>query len=285
MKKRKFNIQEILISVNNPKIRQKMKLLIVNRKFLKDIVSFKKRWNSLIRKYNSIIRATNKKFPPKLLLEYIEGKKQMSDATIRAYFSPLHRAGDLIMNSDIDNEILNITKKYKLFPLYLWRLEIKFFIFNGFFGPSGGYVLSDYKLFRNEGLPLDTNFGVRIVKNPETGETEILLHIYDDTTEQDIKKYWKYINQYQKTLRNLRGKKRYYPLKNLDKIKKLFKEDKKKSITYTNPIEVKIVKEKNTDLKKIYKIYENIPFKKDAEYKAINRLKQMRHQYKKRMRD
>jgi len=108
------------------------------------------------------------------------------------------------------------------------------------------------------------------------------MQIFENTCLRDLEKNWQVVLEQQKKLKELKNiKKRFYPFKNLPIAKKLIETDKKKQAIYYEPVSGKPIK--ITDIDKALEIYPDIPLSKREELKAGNRLKQIRHQYKKKM--
>jgi hypothetical protein len=132
-----------------------------------------------------------------------------------------------------------------------------------------------YQIKRNENKYLDllngANFTMFVKEEKTTKELELFIQIFENTSLDDIKKYWKSILKYQKILKeNKKIGKRYYPLKKLGEAKEIFDLDKRKGMS---------------DWEKQEEIYGEVG---DLNFGAIeckrkNKLKQIRHQYKKRL--
>ena len=122
-----------------------------------------------------------------------------------------------------------------------------------------------------------------IETNPATGEKKLVVEFLPNTTlKQDFGKHWKIIDKIQKLLRREKGIKRFHPVKNQEIAEKVAELDKQKTETYFDPLSKQLIGTKMTDVAKALKVYDDVPFGKKEELKAGNRIKQIRHQQKKR---
>ena len=283
-------MQGWLSEAKDPKIEQTIRLLKINKKFLKDIDVLRKKWSSFIIEH----RAPIDKFAIELVKMALRGflnkkekpfnpneeeKKNLSD------FGKLAEQ-NLFTNAKLNQDVLNLCKQHKLYPISLWRDKIIIFIVTNDFSFSNklaGKGLAEYSSSEEiSQIPEDMNFSPKIEKNKDTKEQELFIQIYETTSLQDIKKYWHTVKHYQDKLKKAKKiGKRYYPKKSLETAEKLFPLDKTtKSEKYYEPTLDKWINEKITDQKKALAIYGNNLSNKKEEQKAKNTIKQIRHRYK-----
>lgn len=266
----KFNewIEEEWIKRTNPKIAQKVKLLRLNENFNKDIWLLRKRWRSLIKR-NNILRREQDKIFKKIIKKYQTTDLELKKEDKEIQWRIARKRVKLIQTPAFLNDLLNLAKKYKLYPLDFWVDSLMNVIFyNFFFIDPLRLDIQEYEFPRISCLPSDANFEIRLLKHPSTGEPELLIKLFDDCSWRDIKKYWNYISDRLKKLREIKGiKKRYYPLKNLEIAKKLFELDKEERSDWIKQ-------------EKIYGEAGDLDFGK-IEWKRKNKIKQIRYRYKK----
>ena len=126
--------------------------------------------------------------------------------------------------------------------------------------------------------PQDLNFVPYIKTNPATGEKTLSMDFTDNTTyKADLKKGWNIIEKVKKLMRKEKGVKQFYPIKSLPVVEKL-----QKITENTVSDEVEDQDLKMNDIDRALEIFPDIPFNADAEIKAGNRLRQLKHQHKKR---
>ena len=71
-------------------------------------------------------------------------------------------------------------------------------------------------------LPRDLNFGIKIENNKVTKEPELFVQIFENTSLRDLENNWHIVAKQQKKLKEQKGiGKKFYPLKNLDKAKRI----------------------------------------------------------------
>ncbi|MDD5146055.1 MAG: hypothetical protein PHF44_04410 [Candidatus Pacebacteria bacterium] len=287
----------------SPKIKQKMELLELNKGFLKNISNLKKKHKKLVREYNlylkkiwfkldkiwantgiwNKIKTGNFKLADCANLITPKDKKIFNSLEIKAY-KPFE-------DKEFNKDAIGLCKKYKLYPANLWRHSLILYIATGHFTPLSYWLKTGLDKFMTKEekknilkLPPKLNFAVKIETNKETKEPELFVQIFENTSLRDLDKNWQIVFEQQKKLKELKNiKKRFYPFKNLSIMEKLIKIDKKKKEIYYEPVSGKSIKIKMTDINKALKIYPNIPFNRKEELKAGNRLKQIRHQYKKKI--
>jgi len=230
-------MQGWLSESKNPKTEQIIRLLKINKKFLKDTAVLRKKWCSFIKKYKTPINKMvtglfetayqgylNKKKPSSL-------SKEIKKNLVR--FEKLIKK-DLFSNTKFNQDILDLCRKYKLYPISLWYYGVTLFIIpNNFFPLNqwGGMELVEYSSSEEiSQIPKDMNFDLKIRKNKNTKEPELSIQVYETTSLGDIKKYWHTVKRYQNKLKKVKKMdKRYYPKKDLEIAEKLFILDKTKS--------------------------------------------------------
>jgi len=269
----------------SPKIKQKMELLELNKDFLKDISGLKKKHKKLVQEYKNylkkIYRILDKKENLKLS-DFTQKEKKTITSLAKKAYKPLE-------NKELNKDTIGLSKKYKLYPANLWRHSLILYIATGHFTPLSYWLKTGLDKFMTKEekknifkLPPNLNFAVKIELNKETKEPELFMQIFENTCLRDLEKNWQVVLEQQKKLKELKNiKKRFYPFKNLPIAKKLIETDKKKQAIYYEPVSGKPIK--ITDIDKALEIYPDIPLSKREELKAGNRLKQIRHQYKKKM--
>ena len=284
--KDKKGMEKWLLESENPKTKQKIELLKNNQKFLSDIDILKDKWNDLLKKHIILINNVEKTFSA--IMERAYSKKEVPPKISKDELKNLSSwgkifNGELFTNTKFSKDIFNLCEKYKLYPIDTWQYSLLFFILmNDFEQPNiwAGLnllpILSPKELLQ---LPKNMNFDIEIRDNEKTKEQELFIHIFESTSWRDLKEHWKIINDLQKQLKKEKGiGKRYYPRKNLKIEKKLTELDKLKDKKYYEPTLDKWVNEKITDQKKALEIYDDNLME---EGKAKNRIKQIRHRYKK----
>ena len=231
-------MQGWLSEAKDPKIEQTIRLLKINKKFLKDIAVLRKKWSSFIIEHRAPIDKfaieivkmalrgfSNKKEKPFIPNE--EEKKNLFD------FGKLAEQ-NLFTNAKLNQDVLNLCKQHKLYPISLWRDKIIIFVVTNDFSFSnklaGKGLVKDSSSEETSQIPEDMNFSLKIKKNKDTKEKELFVQIYETTSLQDIKKYWHTVKHYKDKLkREKKIDKNYYPKKNLEIAEKLFPLDKIKS--------------------------------------------------------
>lgn len=270
------SFEDFLSMSISPKIKQKMDLLSVNKKFLQQTSFLRKKWAPLIKEFNLTMNQMGSLLMKTEVAEDKSGLLPPSPETIKKAknFRLEEKFNAVLANKDFDSDLIGLAKKNKLYPLESWKESIKYFILMKFFIPVPYFLtttLMDTSLqdpkFK---MPAGLNFEPIIKKNQKTEELEQLIKIFPDTSLSDIKKNWKIIKDTQNKLKENKGikEKHFYPLKNIEiaeKIKKLKKEGK-------------------SDWEIQEDIFGEIPGLDfgPKETKRKNQIKQLTHQYKKR---
>ena len=274
-------IQEWLRGKSNPKIIQELEVLEMNEDFLKDISILRKKWANIIKDYLFYL----KKFTEKGLkiladagaLDKLRAgsseppidpctskdKKELKSLQLKAY-KPLE-------NEIFIKDLIDLCKKYKVFPVSIWYRSIQLYVVYGQFLPTDkwfGVGLSNYA--SNEEIltmPKDLNFAIKIEENKETSEPELFIQIFENTSLGDIEKNWNFIVKQKDKLKKVKDiKKNYYPLKNLERNKKIRELDKQGKSDWEIQEE-------------IFGEITDVDFGK-IENKRKNLIKQTRHKYK-----
>lgn len=275
---------EILRENISPKIKQKMELLELNPSFLKDISNLQNKYKKIAQEYNIYLKKIWLKYDKIMANAGIWEKIKNGDfkytlsptpKDLKRFNSLGKKAYKPLTDKNFNKDIMNLCKKYKIYPIDYWRNTLQVFIAIGNFAPPSfwfktgieNYMTKDEKknIFK---LPPKLNFGIKIEDNKETNEPELFVQIFENTSLRDLEKNWQIIFEQQKKLKEIKGiKKHYYPLKNLEKA-----------------IKIKELKEQR---KSDWEIQEevfgeniNLNFGK-IENKRKNIVKQIRHQYKK----
>jgi len=123
-----------------------------------------------------------------------------------------------LFNGKIWEDALTISKNFKLYPSDEWSSVITFLIFDNDKAKS----FLD-KCYFTDPMLLSGIKNCSIVKRLHdlTGESELMIKIYPDTSLDDIKISWKAISKEQALLRGEHKKKRWYPLRNIEIAKKI----------------------------------------------------------------
>ena len=230
-------MQGWLSESKNPKTDQTIRLLKINKKFLKDITILRKKWHDFIEKYKTPI---DKMVTGLLEIAYQGYLNKKKPSGLREKVKKhLFRFGeltkkDLFTNTKFNQDVLDLCRKYKLYPMSLWYYGVTLFIVTNNFFPLnqwGGMELVEYSSSEEVSqIPKDMNFDPKIRKNKRTKEQELFIQIYETTSLQDIKKYWHTVKYYKDKLKkNKKIDKNYYPKKSLEIAEKLFPLDKIKS--------------------------------------------------------
>ncbi|MCX6720202.1 MAG: hypothetical protein NTW11_00050 [Candidatus Staskawiczbacteria bacterium] len=273
--------------------------------FQKDVSGLRKKWDSIIKKANihfaeaqeTIVKFTfNKITLPKIekvedadpvfadLANRMKNLTQKEQKQIAVHYEKYLLT---LANRDLTNDIIEICKKHRLSPIDIWLPQIRTYAVLGQLNPPDFFLtagLSGY-LSKDEIIhaPQDLNFIPKIETNSATGEKKLVVEFLPNTTlKQDFGKHWKIIDKIQKLLRIEKGIKRFHPVKNQEIAEKVAELDKQKTETYFDPLSKKPIETKMTDIDKALKVYDDVPFGKKEELKAGNRIKQIRHQQKKR---
>ena len=223
----------------NPRILQDWNILRLNQNFIKDIEQLKKKWKDPLekdrisgKKIHSFFKNNckrNKIDKPNIydFMKTIVGKKESSD-----FHRVFKKSIKFYFNKKLDNDLLKIAKKYKLYPLAFWINILRpFFFSNYFLNPfliGKEFIRKGEVIFQSSGDRLET----KIINDKKTGEKRLSLVLFDDCSLVDIKSHWNYISYKLKEIRKekIKGKKRYYP-RNLDTAKTLVDLDRRKGLS------------------------------------------------------
>ncbi len=300
-KKLEEQVEELFMLNSHKTTKQKIRLLKLNKNFQKDIFDLRVKHKKIIKEFlfnskelikelvnnlfdrNLVSQLKNAKdvkmaWEPMSVAMKKKPKQKIKNRCNNIATRILKTSEDKLFNEDI----IAICNKYKLYPIENWCLPIISYSAFNHIPPSDlllGKELEGY-LPREEiiKLPQNMNFSPKIIINKITGEKELYIKLFDNTTlKSDLKKNWHIIEKLQKTLRNEKGIKRYYALKNLPIMEKLSGKNNK---IYDPVLDREI---KKTDIDIALETYQDIPFNKKEEKKAGNRIKQIRHQQKKRL--
>jgi len=284
----KKEIEKDFLEKSNPKIKQKIELLKLNKRFLKDVDILRKKWADLIDKYHFL----GKEWVGRVIKLQDKYKIQkpteffnlITEKEKNGLWSLKQQELNVLKNDKLERDFIELAEKYKLYPTNLWKFLMEFYVIDYWFLPFVKFLgletepYSSYENFLH--LPNNLNFAIKIKNNKETKEPELFIQVFEDTSSEDIKKNWKVIKECQNKLREIKGiKKRYYPLKNLEIARKLAELDKK---DYFDNVLVEDKKVKVNDITKAEEIYGELPLNKKKEQRAKNKIKQIRHQYKER---
>lgn len=278
--------EDILLKNTNPKIKQKIDILRVNPTFRKDTRALRKKWGVLLKNLNFLehemdrllMKAEVNKNKDGFTLSPPEGIDKTKINKIGKEFN------EVFMNKDFDQDAINLAEKNKLSPIKYWKEIIKLYILENFLAPIDylfktgliGQVPNNEVFKASKNL----NFAPKLEKNEETGELELFIQIFENTTTRDIKSNWKMVNDYQKEFRKTKNTKRSYSLKNIEIANKIINR-KKKIIKYYEPTTDKQVKIKETDSTLATEIYGDMSEKEEK--KAKNKIKQIRYQHRKKL--
>lgn len=274
---KKEEIENLFLEGVSPKISKKIQLLRINKNFLRDVNILREKWTGLIDEYNLGFKKITEKLS-KIWRKYkVKGSPLSHPLTKKEKdkFSFLARQTyEVLKNKDFNKDATSLAKKHTLYPTNLWRHPLILFIVTKKFFPVSYWLkigLENHFPTKEIIAPLeDLNFAIEIRNNKETNEPELFIQIFENTILRDLKKNWKLITKCQKKLKKLKGiKKRDYILKNLKIAKKLNELDKKEKSDWIKQ-------------EKIYGEIKGLDFGKE-EKKRKNRIKQIRHRYKKRI--
>jgi len=297
--------EEILRQKSHKTIQQTLRSLESNEFFQKDVFELRDKWSGIIQKakiHHDEAGAILAKFTfdkvtlPKiekeedvlpLIAELEKRAKNLTDQEKKEWAVPMEKYLLTLANRNFTNDIIAVCQKYTLSPIDIWLPQIRTYVVLNELNPPDFFLtagLSDY-LSKDEIIhaPQDLNFIPKVETNPATGEKELSVRFLPNTTlKQDLGKHWKIIDKIQKLLRIEKGIKRFHPVKNQEIAEKVAELDKQKTEAYFDPLSQKPIETKMTDIYKALKVYDDVPFGKKEELKAGNRIKQIRHQQKKR---
>ncbi len=134
-------------------------------------------------------------------------------------------------------------------------------------------LIKDSQKQITEATSMKNRFDILLSINKTTKEKELLLQIFKNTRRDDIVNNWKVVNQHQ-----TKGKK-FHPLKNIEIAEKILNREKKEIDDY-DPDTDETKKTKETDHAIADELFSNdINFANEK--KLVNRIKKIRHQFKK----
>ncbi len=299
--------EEILRQKSHKTTQLTLRSLESNEFFQKDVFELRDKWSGIIRKakihYDEANEIMVKFTLDKITLPKIEKPEDvnpvfaelekrannLTDKEKKELAAPMEKYLLTLANRDFTNDIIAVCQKYKsLSPIDIWLPQIRTYVVLNQLNPPDFFLtagLSGY-LSKDEIIhaPQDLNFIPKVEANPATGENELSVRFLPNTTlKQDFGKHWKIIDKIQKLLRIEKGIKRFHPVKNQEIAEKVAELDKQKTETYFDPLSKKPIETKMTDIDKALKVYDDVPFGKKEELRAGNRIKQIRHQQKKRL--
>jgi len=225
----------------SPKIKQKMELLELNPEFLKDVSNLQRKYKKTAQEYNIYLKKIWLKYDKIMANAGIWNKiktgsfKPTNCANLitpkdkKIFKSLATKAYKPLRSKEFNKDILNLCKKHKLYPNNLWRYPLQLFIATRHFVPPTNWFTTGLaKYFTKEEkrnilrLPSDLNFSIKIEANKETKEPELFVQIFENTSLRDLEKNWQTVFEQQKKLKEIKDtKKRFYPLFNLGKAKKI----------------------------------------------------------------
>jgi len=225
----------------NTKISQKVKLLRLNNDFIKEAKILRKKWHDITKEWGNFLKKLVMLYNldsveiipnQKLILPPISPR----ETTLIINLFKSVDIGGKILDKDFQQDIIDLAKKYKLYPAEQWKEFVMVYILTELFIPATYFFklgLENYipklELLK---VPPTLNFFPIIKENETTKEPELLVKIFDNTSRKDLMDNWSVVAGAQKKLRELKGfKKRYYPRKieNIEieqKIKELKKQGK-----------------------------------------------------------
>jgi len=228
----------------SPKIKQKMELLEAKPSFLTDVASLQEKHTDLIKIYNSNLEKNWQKYDEMVGNAGIWDKIKTGEFTpanpadISTLLTPkdLEEIGILSLKAyepledkNFSKDAIALCEKYDCFPTNYWKKPIQLFIATGhFFSPTSFFAVGlanhtavkDFEDIFN--LPRDLNFGIKIENNKITNEEELFVQIFENTSLRDLENNWHIVAKQQKKLKEQKGvDKKFYPLKNLDKAKRI----------------------------------------------------------------
>jgi len=252
--KMNFKIDPVVLYEPHKKIRQKIDLLLCNPNFKKDVSRLRALFRAIYNKSAFLTRET-------IRIGLLPGdtKREMwrHSLKLNKHFF------DIENNKILAQEVSKMLKKYQLEPQNIWFQELRYFIINNYFIPA---LSSMETTVSHESLKvIDTDMGLfkqnfRIWVDSKRG---LCVQIFNDTSLADVRRGWKYVERAKKVYYD---KTRFYPLKNLNLAKKILDLD--------NGTE-------QTDWAKQNEIFGDTDSFSEED-KGIRKIKQTRHQYKKR---
>ena len=275
-------IENYLLMGSSPKIRQKVDILRNSDNLQKKVEYLRKKWSGFVKEYNYCIKKIGGLMPLEQMVKFSkEGNRAKADLLPPP--SPTQRDKNIaqplgekiqriFLDDEFDQDAINLAREEKLSPVEYWKEVIKIYILMKIHVPVTYFLKLGLanSFLKNETFKVspDLNFPIKAIENERTKEQELFTQITEDTSLGDYKKNWNLISAYQKKMRERKGIKRYYPLKNLGIEKELKKLDKR-----GEPDSIK--------QEKIYGEITGLKFGEE-ENKRMARLRQIRHRSKKR---
>ncbi|MGD0576486.1 MAG: hypothetical protein ABSA74_00210 [Candidatus Staskawiczbacteria bacterium] len=228
----------------SPKILQKIEILESTPSFLKDASVLKEKYPALVAEYNDNLQKIWQRYDEMLANAGIWDKIKSGEITpknpadISTLLTPkdLEEIGFLMIKAykpfedkNFSKDEIDLCKKYDCFPIDYWKQVIQIFVATGhFFSPTPFFAvgLASHTALKDMDdilkLPKDLNFGIKIEDNKETKEPELFVQIFENTSLRDLENNWHIVAKQQKKLKEKKGvDKKFYPLKNLDKAKRI----------------------------------------------------------------
>ena len=274
----------------HPEILQTWELLKLNPSFKKDLKKLRTKWKIILEK---------DKFRKNKLASLLKNYYKENDIINPNFFDKLRaikedknilkltgNGAKYYFDKNIEKDFIKIALKYKLTPVNFWADVIRGLFFNyGFFNnPSFFNHFVQSLALENNNTPIvipTGRFEIKITKDGRSREKRLSLNLFKGCSLRDIKDDWSCISNILKKLDIHQRGKRYYPLKNLSKFKKLKNLDKRpREESYYDFASGEEELLKYTDLEKAEEIYGEGAILKASRNK--NKLKQMRCQYRKR---
>ena len=228
----------------SPKIRQKIEVLEARPDFLDDIAKMREKHADPIRIFNTNLQKNWQKFDEMVANAGIWNKIRKGEFTpknpadISTLLTPKNLEGfgalDLaayepLKDKNFCKDAIELCQKYECLPISYWKQPIQIYIATGhLYSPHSwfGVGLANHTAIKDLEdvlkLPRDLNFGIKIENNKETKEPELFVQIFENTSLRDLENNWHIVAKQQKKLKEQKGiEKKFYPLKNLDKAKKI----------------------------------------------------------------
>lgn len=228
----------------SPKIRQKIEVLEARPDFLDDIAKLREKHKDPIKVLNTNLQKNWQKFDEMLANAGIWNKIKKGEFTpknptdISTLLTPkdLEEYGAIgfeaykpLEDKNFCKDTIELCQKYECLPISYWKQTMQIYIATGHLhsphswfgvGMANHTAIKDAEdIFK---LPRDLNFGLKIETNKETKEPELFVQIFENTSLRDLENNWHIIAKQQKKLKEQKGvEKKFYPLKNLDKAKRI----------------------------------------------------------------
>lgn len=236
--------EQLIREETNPKIKQRMEVLEYDDNFLKDTADLQEKYAELLDEYDLRLDKIWQKLDEIIGNAGIWNKVKtgnfqaadFSDFTHLCTPKDLEEFGFLsqkayepLKNDEFNKDLIELCKKYSLFPIDYWRKPLQLFVAtDNFFPPTNWFsiglanhtpVKEMDDIFK---VPPDLNFAIKIENNKNTNEPELFVQIFENTSARDLTDNWHIVAKQQKKLKGQKGvEKKFYPLKNLDKAKKI----------------------------------------------------------------